>query len=133
MMAAPSVRTARAEFAGHQVWYLVLGDGPPRVLPKPHREPRLYPFALWLAARYLVIQIEPLGHGHSDRPHDHAPGGVHQQVHASPRRYVAAGRQRNATATPRCGASTAKVACPLDNGPSSTGANGSTGSMSSRR
>jgi pimeloyl-ACP methyl ester carboxylesterase len=69
-------------FAGHGISYCVLGSGPPLVIVKPHRGSRVYPWAQRLAARYTVIQIEPLGHGWSDRPLDHPPGGVHEQVHA---------------------------------------------------
>lgn len=164
MMAAPSVRTARAEFADHEVWYLVLGDGPPLVLPKPHREPRLFPFALWLAARYMVIQIEPLGHGRSDRPRDHPPGGVHEQVHAvldeeGVDRYAVWGYSKGGAMSLAIAQASTRVTAtvcggwspaeryseaalrridrqgrmPIGQRASSTGASGSTGSMSSRR
>ena len=72
----------RAEFGGHGISYCVLGSGPSLVLVKPHRGARVYDFAAWLAARYTVIQIEPLGYGWSDRPQHHPPGDIHAQIHA---------------------------------------------------
>ena len=79
---ASAVRTDRVEFAGHRIGYYVLGSGPPLVVVKPHRGTRVYEFAAVLARRYMVIQIEPLGFGWSDRPEPYPAGGVHEQVHA---------------------------------------------------
>jgi pimeloyl-ACP methyl ester carboxylesterase len=76
------VRLERASFAGCGVAYAVLGHGPPIVVLKPHGGPRIYAFARALAAHHTVIQIDPLGYAHSDRPAEHAPGEIHEHVHA---------------------------------------------------
>lgn len=60
----------------------MFGHGPALTLLKPHPEPRDYEFAPWLAARYTVFQIEPLGYARSDRPARYPQRGIHEQVHA---------------------------------------------------
>jgi pimeloyl-ACP methyl ester carboxylesterase len=77
-----AVRLGRAEFAGHGIAHRVLGRGPTIAVVKPHRGPKVYEFVSVLSRRYTLVQIEPLGHGWSDRPSPHPTGGVHEQVHA---------------------------------------------------
>lgn len=77
------MRVASAYFCDHRISYCVVGSGPPLVVPKPHRGKRnaLYGWVPWLASRYTVFQVEPLGHGWSDRPRDHPTVGIHEQIH----------------------------------------------------
>lgn len=73
-------RGGRVLFAGHVISYRVAGHGPALVLVKPHRYPKDYPQLRLLSDRYRVIQVEPLGFGASDRPHDYPVAGLHEQV-----------------------------------------------------
>lgn len=73
-------RSGRVSFAGHGISYRVAGSGPALVLVKPHRYPKDYLQLRLLADRYQVIQVEPLGFGASDRPHNFPAAGLHEQV-----------------------------------------------------
>jgi hypothetical protein len=73
-------RSGRASFAGHDISYRVAGHGPALVLVKPHRHPKDYLQLRLLSDRYMIIQIEPLGFGASDRPGDYPQAGLHEQV-----------------------------------------------------
>lgn len=73
-------RSGRVSFAGHGISYRVAGSGPALVLVKPHRHPKDYPQLRLLADRYQVIQVDPLGFGASDRPHDFPAVELHEQV-----------------------------------------------------
>jgi pimeloyl-ACP methyl ester carboxylesterase len=73
-------RSGRVSFAGHDIAYRVAGRGAVLVLVKPHRYPRDYRQLGLLSDRYRVIQVEPLGFGASDRPHDYPDVGIHEQI-----------------------------------------------------
>ena len=72
------MRWKTLRFDGHVLRYAVAGRGPAVVLLKKDRGSYV-PFER-LAALYMMVQIEPLGFGGSDRPANYPPGGVHEQV-----------------------------------------------------
>jgi hypothetical protein len=84
-------RSGQALFGGHRVCYRLADDGPPSVLAKPHRRPKDYIQLRLLSARLLVVQVEPLGFGDSDRPADYPLAGLREQVLSVPDRSALTG------------------------------------------
>ncbi|MFC9689549.1 alpha/beta fold hydrolase [Kribbella sp. NPDC056951] len=68
------------EHAGARVAYQVTGDGPTLVLVKNNRRPREFPAANWLADRFRILEIHPVGFGASDRPTTYDFGSIGDQV-----------------------------------------------------
>jgi pimeloyl-ACP methyl ester carboxylesterase len=66
--------------AGARVAYQVRGSGPTLVLLKNNRQPREFPAAGWLADRFRVVEVHPVGFGASDRPTAYDFGSIGEQV-----------------------------------------------------
>jgi pimeloyl-ACP methyl ester carboxylesterase len=49
---------------------------------KPHRLPAVYEWVPWLAEKFTVFQVEPLGYGRSAKTSHHPLVPLHEQVHA---------------------------------------------------
>ncbi|WP_371405235.1 alpha/beta hydrolase [Kribbella sp. NBC_00662] len=69
-----------AERAGARIAYRASGSGPAVVLIKNNRRPPDLPIADWLAQRFRVLQIHPVGFGASDRPDEYDFGSIGDQV-----------------------------------------------------
>jgi pimeloyl-ACP methyl ester carboxylesterase len=68
------------ERAGSRIAYQVRGSGPALVLLKNNRRPPQYPVSDFLADRFRVFQLHPIGFGASDRPHVYDFGDIGSQV-----------------------------------------------------
>ena len=63
---------------GHQLRYSIAGQGRAVLIPKKDRHG--YLAATGLAERYRVLQVEPIGFGHSDRPDRYPSISVPEQI-----------------------------------------------------
>ncbi|MFF1816087.1 alpha/beta fold hydrolase [Kribbella sp. NPDC058245] len=66
--------------AGARVAYQVSGSGPALVLLKNNRQPRDFPAVSWLADRFRIVEVHPVGFGASDRPTTYDFGSIGAQV-----------------------------------------------------
>ncbi|TCC58868.1 alpha/beta fold hydrolase [Kribbella pittospori] len=66
--------------AGARIAYEVSGDGPALVLIRNNRRPRDFRPADWLADRFRVVQVHPVGFGASERPAEYDFGSIGAQV-----------------------------------------------------
>ncbi|WP_405062244.1 alpha/beta hydrolase [Kribbella sp. NBC_01505] len=72
------MRTLR--YGDVRIAYEVSGSGPVLVLLKNNRQPANFPAARWLADRFRVLQVQPVGFGASDRPAAYDFGSIGEQV-----------------------------------------------------
>ncbi|GAA3144089.1 pimeloyl-ACP methyl ester carboxylesterase [Kribbella aluminosa] len=68
------------ERAGARIAYRVSGSGPALVLLKNKRRPPDYAISDFLAERFRVFQLHPVGFGASDRPDAYDFGSINDQV-----------------------------------------------------
>ncbi|WP_427888672.1 alpha/beta fold hydrolase [Kribbella sp. GL6] len=68
------------ELAGARIAYRVSGSGPALVLLKNNRRPLDHAISAYLAERFRVFQVHPVGFGASDRPEVYDFGSIGDQV-----------------------------------------------------